>query len=254
MVSCLWPFFPNHTYFCLVRRGSPVLRICSYIGPQFRIISPSQMCDSFGVSTFLKEGTTLSKIKETLRKRLTFAKQFSRSTGTHQSLGWEPDPKDNLPPGPPGGKGSYALPAGHSWGPSEGLGLLSHLSESKEDPPPATPMDIPPCVLVALQRWTMKKPPFPQCFYSPQTAAPESFSITPGQPKTGVHRYSFILKDLKYHLTVGLLRPQKPCPNQAPAPLHWSRSTLSNPLSMWLSSTWNVLVQTEMCLMGGKKN
>lgn len=173
MVFCLCPFFPNHIYFCLVRRGSLILRICSYTGSQFRIISPSQMCYSFGVSTFLKEGTTLSKIKETLRKRLTFAKQFLRSTGTHQRLRWEPDPKDNLPPAPPGGKGSYALPEGLS----EGLGLLSHLSESKEDLPSRTHGHS-ACDVVALQKWAMEKTPFPQCPYSPQTAAPESFSIT----------------------------------------------------------------------------
>nr|KAF6358429.1 hypothetical protein mPipKuh1_010257 [Pipistrellus kuhlii] len=147
MVSCLWSFFPNHTYFCLVRRGSPILRICSYIGPQFRIISPSQMCDSFGVSTFLKEGTTLSKIKETLRKRLTFAAQFSRSMGTHQRLGWKPGPKNNLPPAPPGGKGSYGSPSWTLLRLSEGLGLLSPFLKVRKIPSPATPMDIPLCGL-----------------------------------------------------------------------------------------------------------
>ena len=74
-----------------------------------------KVCVYFGVSMLLREESTTFKDQRStpLRKRLTFAKQFLRSTGA-QILRWEPDLGCNPQPAPPGWWKGWSHPPSRS--------------------------------------------------------------------------------------------------------------------------------------------
>lgn len=125
--------------------------------------------------------------------------------GTHQRLGWKPGPKANLPPVPPGGKGSYGSPSWTLLRPVWRTGLAKPLSESKEDPLPSHTHGHP----LLWSGWTMKKPPFPQCPYKDggESTLPPMLLQTPNNSPRKLQYCSGITKDWSPQIH---LHPQGP--------------------------------------------